>query len=314
MSVVMARNSSSRQRVAIKAFKWKKRNRDQFNAMKALHETGVDCVKPLYIDHRDRFFVMEWVDAPLLGDQLAGDHHNDLIFRSGQWLAKMQEATVRQTRPRSKVRKIRMPRTSGDEIAEGVLANLKTRMKHSDFQRLGCVRVHGDIHTNNYFVIPDGVMAFDAQYDSFGNSFQDPAQFLFRLAIYRRNANDTRRPWPGSSETDRKSFFEGYGPIQQQHLWMFDLMEDYYFCNKWCSLRKRKRDDPRYDFLETELERRGLIGANKPTSRPGRLSVGPNDSTPYWTCETAPLPKEQRSSRIVGQTVARLASFPKRAN
>lgn len=282
MSVLLATNAPTERRVVVKAHKRKRRNLDQFKALEAMLEAGVSCVKPLHLDSKHRFFLMEWIDAPLLASCLGKDGHDDLIRQSGQWVSQLQRATATRKPPLRMLHTLRVPSVRGDTQMKAIAADLRKRLLISDLHRSGVVRLHADFHATNIFCLPEGLMAFDAQYNRFGSPFHDPATFLMSLAILRERAAK-KNAWCGSAEHDRKSFFSGYGPLAREEVGLFDLVEDFVWVNSWARARAKNLSRGYCRILEKELEMRGLLGAAPPSHRPGRLVAEVDGAGPSWS-------------------------------
>ena len=285
-SVLSASQKSSGRRVAVKFNGSNQKNREQFRALDGMHRAGVDCVRPLFFDDEGRFLVLEWVDAPLLIQELASPQRNALILKSGQWLARLQQSTVGSAKLLSKVRSMRIPKSDGDETIAEASARLKKRMKRANLPRKELVKLHGDFHVENVFCAPDRLPVFDPHFDGYGNPFEDAARFLLSLALSRQVAAEAGRPWPGDAEMDRWSFFGGYGALRNEHIGLYDLIEDYIYFTTWLRHRRRRPDCARCRFLERELKVRGVLDSANTGPRPGRLAVGPG-GTPIWTRESA---------------------------
>ena len=118
LCILRAINADSGRDVAIKANTGRDRNEEQFNALEAFYNDGVESVRPFYIDSSKLFFVMEWVDVPLLEQQLGGPRHHELIADAGRWLSKMQNLTENNTIDASNDRKPKLKRLRGDQVAQ----------------------------------------------------------------------------------------------------------------------------------------------------------------------------------------------------
>ncbi len=271
LCILRATNADTGRDVAIKANTGCDRNEEQFRALEAFYNEGVDSIRPFYIDSSKLFFVMEWVDAPLLAQQLGGTHHEELIAEAGRWLSKMQSLTANNTLDASKIRKPKLRRLRGDPNVQKLHKTLSKRLGDPKVLQNKPVRLHGDFTIFNVFSTHKRLLGFDAQVDAYGIRFHDASRFLLSLARARHDASHAGNGWPGSAEQDRQSFFIGYGSILEEDLWLFDLMEDCMYFNSWRRLRSRKGNAASIQYFDQELGNRGLLGDEGNTTRPGRL-------------------------------------------
>lgn len=306
LCIVRADNPKLGTSLAIKANKGADKNEEQFRALDALYSQGVQCVRPHYIDKKKRFFVMDWVDAPLLGLELGGNTHDKLIVDAGRWLSNSQKLTVSPSVRPSQLRKPKIRHISGDRTTKRLAASLKKRLKDPSAFQTVPVRLHGDFTIGNIFCAPDGLMGFDAQFDDFGSPFHDAARLLLSLAEARHHAEQSGTCWPGSFEKDRQSFFEGYGPLRPEDVPSFDLFEDCAWFTRWVRLRSRNPGDPSISFFTRELEDRRLLGTKTTPKRPGRLVKHPSEQSAHWTCEEY---RDQRFSGAAGRAGPRASKF-----
>lgn len=304
LSVIRARNETIGRDLAVKADKVRWRNADQYRAIKALFDAGTRCVAPYYLDPSQRFFVMDWIDAPLLTHRLGGDDHDAWIRDVGRWLDNLQTVTGREPGGRVKPYRFRLSSRSPDKTVADVWKPLVRRLKKADLYEAGLVRLHGDFHPGNVFCASDGVVVFDPQRDRFGNPFQDVARFLLGLGLARQEADEHGRPWAGDAETDRKSFFDGYGPLRHDRVWLFDLIEEFIVAKTWRRLRRKDREGGPCRYLESELERRGLLGGDPEGVRPGRLVVPADGSLAVWSLDGAEPPRAARMTAMARRAVA----------
>ena len=225
MTLFRASNNDGSIQVAIKSHKKKQLNKEQFLATEAMYRSKVRFVRPIFLDHGCRFFVMEWVDAPLLSSELGSSQHNTIISSAGKWLADMQAATGAGPRKSGVIRDFRRPKVSFDWTFFRALLQFRKRIRETVSSSADLVRLHGDYHSGNIFRTENGLLGFDAQYDGFGSPFRDVARFLLDLALKRNAFECAGHSWPGDAESDRRNFFEGYGAIDLEMISMFDLVE-----------------------------------------------------------------------------------------
>ena len=283
LCVLRATNLDSGRDVAIKANTGRDRNEEQFKALVAFYNEGVDSIRPFYIDSSKLFFVMEWVDAPLLEQQLGGTHHDELIADAGRWLSKMQKLTENSTIYASNIRKPKLKRLRGDQAVQKLFKSLNKCLGDPKVLQKTPVRLHGDFTIFNVFSTHNRLLGFDAQVHAYGIPFHDATRFLLSLARARHDASHAGRGWPGSTEQDRQSFFKGYGPILEEDLWLFDLMEDCIYFNSWRRLRSRKGDAASIQYFDQQLGKRGLLGDEGQKTRPGRLVKNSGTNREIWT-------------------------------
>ena len=303
LCILRAINADSGRDVAIKANTGRDRNEEQFNALEAFYNDGVESVRPFYIDSSKLFFVMEWVDAPLLAQQLGGTHHEELIAKAGRWLSKMQNLTENNTIDASNIRKPKLKRLRGDQAVQKLYKTLNKSLGDPKVLQKTPARLHGDFIITNVFLSRNRLLGFDAQVDAYGIPFHDASRFLLSLARARHDASHAGNSWQGSAEQDRQSFFDGYGAIHEEDLWLFDLLEDGMYFNSWRRLRSRNVDTAGIQYFDQELGKRGLLGDRGETTRPGRLVKNSENNQEIWTRDV-PYGRPRSSKSFVSQVKA----------
>lgn len=304
-NVFFARNLDSGQRLAVKANSKPTANRQQYRALCNLRRHTRDCVTPLYLARDSRFFVMEWIDAPALLKQLhvSGLEREQALARAGAWLARLQSATSERPPAGSRLHKVRLLTLFSRGPLRCAAANLAARMRCVPLQSGPVAMLHGDFQPGNLFDLGDRLVAFDRQSDRHGVSFFDAAWFLSHLSDTRDRLIRKKQPWPGELDADRRAFFEGYGPLDEDKLALFDLVEDLVLFSRWRYLLRRNNHR-----LDEQVRLRGLLDADQPASRPGRLVVRSSGGG-LWSKEPAPI---HRRSLSVASAFVRRSSRAKR--
>ena len=254
-----ADDRSSGKSLAIKVNHAPQRNREQFKALVALHRQTSASVRPLWIAHDDAFFVMEWIDSPLLEKKLAGLKRSAWIRRAGEWLSRLHRSTAGGSEPIVAREVLQVAEDGDDGTVSAVAAKLDARLQRLDPPACQLSMLHGDFTPRNIFCTSDGLLAFDAQRYVRGLPHLDVARFLVSLAVRRKRAAQSLRPWLGSAEKDRTLFFEGYGPLRDEHLELYGLIEDIELLQRWRSRRQTEMDGRVCRILEAELRMRGLL-------------------------------------------------------
>lgn len=267
--------------LAIKANADRAGNRRQFQALRNLSQAIEDCVAPIALGPDDRFFAMAWVDAPLLDTRMDGPGRAAALTRAGGWLARLQAATAGRPPRGSTLHSLRQPPRR--EGTRAVAERLRARMRQLPTRSGPTVMLHGDFHPGNLFDAEGGVLAFDRKFDRHGLPYTDAARFLISVADLRDRAAREDRRWSGDAEADRRRFFDGWGPLQERELPLFDLVEDVALFNRWDRLAQRGDDR-----LYGQVLARGLLDGATGISRPGRLVL--QGSGPQWTSAPAPEP------------------------
>jgi Ser/Thr protein kinase RdoA (MazF antagonist) len=270
-------NSATGQSVAIKANSEVHRNREQFAALRSLRAHTEECVAPVALSEDGRFFVMDWVDAPLLSDTL-GTHaagRRTAIIAAASWLAKLHSVTLRRvSAPGSRSLDVfRLPCVDPARVGMTAISaseRLRARVSRCKRQaRAGpVVMLHSDFKPENLFSKDGRVIAFDRQFNCHGIAFLDVAHFLSCLAQLRDAAAADGNPWDGDAESDRRHFFEGYGPLKWRDLELFDLVEDVLLFRRWYPFAIRG-----LPHLDRQMQARGLLEQMVPKRRPGRLAA-----------------------------------------
>lgn len=283
--VFRASNRETGQRLAIKANSSPGTNRQQYKALCNLRQRTSDCVTPFYLARDGRFFVMEWIDAPPLLKRLHVAHpeREQALVRAGAWLARLQSATADQVPAGSRIHRVRLLAWFSRGQLGRAAAGLAARMRRVPLRTGPVAMLHGDFQPGNLFDTGDRLLAFDRQSDRHGVRFFDAAWFLSHLSDARDRLAGKKQPWPGDPETDRRAFFEGYGPLQEEQLALFDLVEDLVLFSRWRYLTRRKNHR-----LDEQVRMRGLLGSDRPAFRPGRL-VGQSSGGVFWTEKSADL-------------------------
>lgn len=257
-------------------------NRRQYRALRNLRRATPECVAPHYISEDAQFFVMDWVDAPLLGERLTGPERLADLRRMGSWLARLQSATTRHPLLVRKPYSFRSPTGDLDAITTSIEARLRARLDLVSYRDGPLTMLHGDLHPGNVFVTEEEIVVFDRKLDRYGTAFIDIAAFLISLGHLRALAAAAGHPWSGNEEEDRKHFFEGFGAIQEGDLALYDLIEDITIFQRW--LKHGSEEDP---WFYDRMRSQGLIEPAIYNSRPGRMVVN-GGSAAYWTSEHAP--------------------------
>lgn len=230
---------------------------------------------------------MDWIDAPLLSKQMNGPERQACLILAGRWLAHLHAARVRTSFLKRTGKLLRLPIWDGPiwgghTLVREVTSKLRLRMRRVNVSSGPVAMLHGDIHLGNLFGTGERVVAFDREFDGYGLTFLDVAKILNDMADRREQAAEQDQPWPDDAEIDRRLFFEGYGPLKEKDLPLFDLTEDLVLFKKW--RRKFRRGDNRYS---DDLGARGLLEGHVQTARPGRLVAGSGDREDYWSQDPA---------------------------
>lgn len=296
-SHLKATHPSLAQVVVIKMNTDHARNVLEFKALQTLHQVTGACAAPLFIDDAGNFFGLEWIDAPTVLDQISGPEHGAALARTGAWLARLHSVESREpflVRKRSLLHLGYFEQRGAVAVAT---ARLRACRRHARVSAGPIALLHGDFHAGNVFDLGDRVLAIDRVADFYGPAFQDVARFLSDLESRRELAALEGQPWPFDADTDRRHFFEGYGPIQEAQLALFDLVEDMAFFRLWRRSRQRGNVE-----LADQMRARGLLGPLDKTgqvARPGRLVAATSGDT-RWTQEPAPEHRQSFSERLRG--------------
>lgn len=277
-SIFRAHNATLGRTVALKAHSSRSRNWTEFRALQSLHRHTGDCVSPIFLDPGARFYAMDWIDAPLLSKQMNGPERQTSLILAGKWLAHLHTARDRIPFLKRTVKFLHLPIWDRHRLVREVASKLRQRMRHVNVSSGPVAMLHGDIHLGNLFGTGERVVAFDREFDCYGLTFLDVAKILNDMADRRDQAAEQDLPWPDDAEIDRRLFFEGYGPLKEEDLPLFDLTEDLALFKKW--RRKIRRGDNRYT---NELGARGLLEGYGQTARPGRLVAGSGARGDYWS-------------------------------
>lgn len=283
--IFRALHAASGRRFAVKANSVPADNKRQYRALRGLGRKTDDSVRAFHISTDHRFFVMEWVDAPLMIERLPGPDRQPDITRVGAWLARLHATTATHPFLAPKQHVVRLPEGDAGELAEEVAWNLRERMGTLRVRSGPTAMLHGDFHPGNLFVANERILAFDRKFHASGTIFFDIATFLVDIAHLRNRALMEGRPWHGNMETDRRCFFAGYGAIREKHLALHDLVEDLIVFRRWHH-RYVQRDE--YRWFEEQMRIRGLPERSGGIARPGRL-VDCRGGGPRWSTEPAPL-------------------------
>lgn len=268
------RNPSQGYEFAIKFNSERTRNLEEHTGLTTLRAVTSDCINPVHLDEKNRFFVLDWCPHPLLSDALHGANRASALRRAGAWLSHVHKSTQG---PAPKSARIHRLSTSKDKkIRARLAAGLPTPT----------TMIHGDFHTGNLFAAPDQLLGFDREQNFYGNPYFDVAKILVNQAELRDKAALSGAAWDGSHELDRKAFFDGYGPIPEADLSVFDLTEDQVLFKLWDRRKKRKNG-----VLDTQMKAQGLL-PDPPETRPGRLvETG-------WNTTPAPQPTGSLFARL----------------
>lgn len=278
---IMRARSADGQAIALKSHDSRLRNRTEFHALRKLHDATSDSILPIYLAKDCKYYTMEWVDGPLMSQSLGRADHGQRIAQTGTWLARLH--THRFPRPlfETHLPNLRLPWRPGTDAVGQASARLKQQLRMVSMSSGPRAVLHGDFHAGNLFVLPDRVMVFDREEDCFGLTFLDVARFLVDLAQRRRDAGIEGLTWDGNDDTDRRMFFDAYGPIKSRDLALYDTVEDALAFRSWRRQMRKGRDDQTAD-----MQARGLLGDASPLSRPARLVAKPDGSV-VWTQASA---------------------------
>ena len=279
-----ARDRETGRTIAIKADSVTRRNREQYGALRSLRQKTEACVSPLYLAHDDRFFAMEWIEAPLLVHELHGPARHEALALAGDWLARLQSATMRSPIFCMRRHKLRLSDGKEDAAAQRAFRGILTRMKRVSRRLRRVSMLRGDFHPANLFYTGAGILAFDRQFDKYGPPFYDVATFLLDVELIRQIAEKSGSPHPGDIEADRQAFFDGYGPLQERDLALYDLVEDVVLSQKWRNDRLRGKN-----WRDDLMKARGLLELDDRRTRPGRPVAAPAGT--HWTQEPAAVPR-----------------------
>lgn len=264
---------------AIKQHSSRRRNRTEFKALETLHRLSPKSVAPLYLAKDYRYFLMSWIDGPLLSDVIGQPGREALLHQAGAWMAGFHGASHR--RPMfmrsKKAPALEAPIRNGSDVIATAATRLRENLNRLSKGTAPMATLHGDLHAGNFFVRDGDLIAFDREQDTFGLTFLDVAKFLTDLTQRRDAAAAEGRPWDGDPDSDRRAFFDGYGPVRQDQVALFDVVEDLFtFRQVWRRIQSAAR--PEQDAL-FPVALRGIPG-NAP--RAGRLILSQN-GTVGWS-------------------------------
>jgi hypothetical protein len=280
--ILQALDPATDRRVALKTNSTKKSNRAEYEALRSLREQMPDSVAPLHLAPDGLFFALEWIDAPLLSDRMSGPDRPAAIERAGDWLRRLHDSTGGRSWAPSMKKGLQVPLWGGFGPAGGATARLRERRRAVSFKNGPVAMLHGDYYPGNLFDTGDRLLGFDRMTDEYGIKYLDAAKFLVNIMSRRKNALRLGQELPGTAETDRQHFFQGYGPLPGADLAVFDVVEDIIVYKKW-----RQHVRANKVSFDDEMRQRGLLEPVVPVVHPGRLVVGAS-GPPTWTTDYQP--------------------------
>lgn len=147
-----------------------------------------DVVPSLYVDPAGAFFLMPWVDAPVMWDCLYGDARASearalsLIGDAGRWLRRLHDARLVPGTPSAAKRPftIRQSPDDADDLV-GLSRRLMDPLREMRGRPREDAMLHGDFQAKNLFVCEDGLRTFDVPRPVAGHPLGDVARFLLAL-------------------------------------------------------------------------------------------------------------------------------------
>lgn len=295
-TVLKASSDDYGEQYVIKMNKSRHQNREQFEALAFMHKAGMDCARPLYLDFRMNFYIIEFIDAETLMETLGGENHKNLIEAAGRWLFNLQLAKSNSMFHFKRVQKIKLMFHENNFILNKLYQNLSGRLSRIDGVKMSPVKLHGDFHAGNIFNKNSNLVVFDPQYNRWGSPYQDAARFLLSLSMFREKFKNKGRVWPGDQDCDRRQFFKGYGSLPEKNLAHFDIMEDFIYVNAWLRQWKINPCSENCRILELQIAERGLLSPTQ-IFRPGRLVSQTQDGKVKWKTEASNW-KIQESNKL----------------
>lgn len=233
--VFFAKNRESGLAVAVKANVLKDANERNFRALVNLRRVVPDSVRPFFIAEDRSFFVMEWVDAPLLIDKMRGPARRAALGRAGAWLARLHDVTGTGRAVEEQLKTLPLPAVKAnrsDEISR-VCAVLEHRYWALKGRTAPCAMLHGDYQLHNLFDQGDRVLGFDRPRDRTGAVYFDLARFCVGIRLYRDLDGARGKIWPDDAMTDRRWFLDGYGERPEEDAALASFVEDLVLFRRW---------------------------------------------------------------------------------
>lgn len=273
--ILRATHPKSGFRVAVKKNAAIERNQQQFLALSALRAATPDCVKPHGLAPDCSFYVMRWIDAPLLMKRMRKPDRLEAIGRAGAWLRAMHDGSTDDTPTVD--RSIATPEISGGQPCpemDEVLRRLEERLQAFPAHESRAVLLHTDFQLHNLFDTGDRLIAFDPVSYRRGNAGFDISRFLVGLNLFRQLFELRGHPWPGAAEADREAFLSAYGPLADMPENLLDRIEEVQIVRLWSQFSSITEFDQgaqrRASILSEMLRERGLLDTGLRAQASGR--------------------------------------------
>lgn len=274
--IMRAENPKIGQVIGLKTNSSARQTKAEFDALGAMKIAQPESVTPLHLDPKSGFFALEWIDAPVLIERVRSGDRAAATREAGAWLAQLHGAPSERDPKTGQDRGISLPFWTGFGPVGRAQRRMRRRLRGLKGPQTSTVMLHGDFHPGNLFDTHRGLVGFDRSANLFGLPYFDVAKYLIFAHSLRVLEQRTGTVANGNEEADRKAFFEGYGPISDVDLPLYDLIEDMILFRKWRSAFTS--GSARYDL---EMQNRGLLGAVTQVIRPLRL-VSRKSGTTEW--------------------------------
>ena len=218
------------------------KNRNEYNALRALNAVTKESVSALALSPESAFFTMEWIDAPLLLARMQGTDRLQKIALAGQWLRRFHRATIRDVRFSDP---FLLPDMSEEwRYLAPDWHRVEARLYHMYIPSPRRVQLHTDFQLHNLFDMGGHILANDPAQHRLGHPYFDVTRFLIGLGLHRRLANINQTPWPDTERMDRWAFLIAYHGVPEPDWPFFEYIEALQIARQRNNFMTRYPDTP----------------------------------------------------------------------
>lgn len=256
--VYMARGTQTR--LAIKVNCRLEKNTREYEALRRMHQLGVDCAQPLWLAPGRSFYAMTWLPGADLRRRMHDSDRLELIAAAGRWLADYHRRTQRKIWRRDKA--LLAPVLPAGFAGSSLAPQIVARRDRLRLNRGPMASLHTDFQLQNLSDSGGRISAFDPVSHRIGHVYFDVARFLIGAELHRHIFAQRGQPWPDDPLIDRKTFLQAYGGVPILLRGQLDVIEDLQLARLWGNFSSRRHKDAgaiqRLRILEEMLALRAL--------------------------------------------------------